>query len=571
MSRQIDMDGQWERVASELRACREAQQRAWGNLDSVVLGRYLAGEVDTDELRQVEAALEELPELRRLTDLVRDVLTEFEPEAVPLSAPSTSAPMILPFPVQRPSRRQRWRSRGALAASACLLLSLGLALPAGLRLASPGEEPLPAIGPALADARFRLVGNLEDLPFGENGIQAMLPREEPALLLGHTAPTTLPAPLAMTESARLKDSAPLERLDRQVQALEREERSRETLPVLAQSYPLVARRAGLEHSPRYAESLNHLGVVCQKKGDLALAAPALSRAHAICRSAYGPEHPRTVETLHNLATVYQVALNTTVQADKSVASRSTVPDAYFFQSVSTLRDRLTSLSPAEVRSAVLPVLLRALDQAASTSDRQNLVQAIGQLGPAARCAVPVLTERYARTQEPQEQQAILSALMAIGPSARTTVARLAQQHQSCSQMRDLLQQLPERVGRVGIIDAGECFSVRALHSSGAALLRLAHSHEVEVLVETVQVVDTATLRRAQQRLHEMSPRGLYILADRHGRAVRVLARDELRQEGFPVNSLRDRLTEHFRQQHYDEALEESVKVVSRFQTVHSQP
>src|SRR5689334_23352790 len=69
----------WERVADELRAYREEQRRAWGDMDSTTLGRYLAGEVDANERQRIESALEELPELRKLTDVVRGVLEDFEP------------------------------------------------------------------------------------------------------------------------------------------------------------------------------------------------------------------------------------------------------------------------------------------------------------------------------------------------------------------------------------------------------------------------------------------------------------------------------------------------------------
>ena len=51
----------WDRVASELRACKEAQQRAWGDIDSADLGRDLAGEAAGQELSRIEQALEDLP------------------------------------------------------------------------------------------------------------------------------------------------------------------------------------------------------------------------------------------------------------------------------------------------------------------------------------------------------------------------------------------------------------------------------------------------------------------------------------------------------------------------------
>ncbi len=90
MASDAESESHWERVAAELRACREAQQRAWGDIDNTTLGRYLSDEVTSEERRQIEGALDELPELRKLTELVRDVLGE--PAAVPYG------PAILPFP-----------------------------------------------------------------------------------------------------------------------------------------------------------------------------------------------------------------------------------------------------------------------------------------------------------------------------------------------------------------------------------------------------------------------------------------------------------------------------------------
>src|SRR5437764_599908 len=106
-------DVPWERVASELRACREAQRRAWGDIDNTTLGRYLAGEASAEERRRVEEALRELPELRRLTDLVRDVL-DVEPAVEPEPLVPESVPVLLPFPRRRARRAARVGRRGPL-------------------------------------------------------------------------------------------------------------------------------------------------------------------------------------------------------------------------------------------------------------------------------------------------------------------------------------------------------------------------------------------------------------------------------------------------------------------------
>src|SRR5262245_60315316 len=113
MAIEFDPTEQWDRVASELRAYKQTQQQAWGDIDNATLGRYLAGELSGDERARVEQALTQFPELLKLTDVVRDVLDDFEPAA---PQPLPTAPKILPFPQQRPARKpfaRLFRSRGA--------------------------------------------------------------------------------------------------------------------------------------------------------------------------------------------------------------------------------------------------------------------------------------------------------------------------------------------------------------------------------------------------------------------------------------------------------------------------
>src|SRR5437868_2141154 len=128
MATEFDPNEQWDRVASELRAYKETQQQAWGDIDNAMLGRYLTGDVTSEERRQIEQALTQLPELRKLTDIVRDVLDEFDPAA---PVPQSQAPATIPFAQPRPARKWFGRvlqQRGALLAAACLLLAIGLAL-----------------------------------------------------------------------------------------------------------------------------------------------------------------------------------------------------------------------------------------------------------------------------------------------------------------------------------------------------------------------------------------------------------------------------------------------------------
>src|SRR5437868_1432178 len=94
MSSTSDPTAQWDRLARELRTCKENQQKAWGDIDSTTLGRYLAGEASGEERAEIEQALSQLPDLRALTDLVRDVLADVPSATV---GALDAAPVHLPF------------------------------------------------------------------------------------------------------------------------------------------------------------------------------------------------------------------------------------------------------------------------------------------------------------------------------------------------------------------------------------------------------------------------------------------------------------------------------------------
>src|SRR5262245_12367746 len=74
---------QWDVVAAELKAYRDTQEQRWGTLDDVLLGRYLAGELDPTEKAQIEAEFKDHPELLKLTEIVRDVLCDTNASSSP--------------------------------------------------------------------------------------------------------------------------------------------------------------------------------------------------------------------------------------------------------------------------------------------------------------------------------------------------------------------------------------------------------------------------------------------------------------------------------------------------------
>jgi anti-sigma factor RsiW len=107
MTRQSERYVQWNRVATELRACRDAQLRAWGDLDDVQVARYLAGICSSEERATIEQAMQSLPDAREVIQVLRAVGPELQfappqggpdrlarrPEAVILGTPWKRAVM----------------------------------------------------------------------------------------------------------------------------------------------------------------------------------------------------------------------------------------------------------------------------------------------------------------------------------------------------------------------------------------------------------------------------------------------------------------------------------------------
>jgi hypothetical protein len=297
---------QWDRVAAELRAYREAQQRAWGTIDNATLGRYLAGEVNGDERRQVETALQELPELRKLTDLVRDVLEDFEPIAtVPSPSISAPAPVILSLSEHRSSRRSSrsgllekagsrlgfLRQRSALVAAACLLLALGLFLPRSGLLSSVAE---PRTGPALASRPIDPRSSF--IPEGSwplEGVSNEPPEFEQLVRLETGDREALGLADATTARSERRLAQQLQRVDESVEMLKKQGKDQEAA---ARARTLVV-------------TLDRQARAYQKEGDLGRAEPVLYQAHNICQNALGPGDPETVRLNHSLARLYLSAIN----------------------------------------------------------------------------------------------------------------------------------------------------------------------------------------------------------------------------------------------------------------------
>jgi hypothetical protein len=127
-----DPDTQWERVAAELRAYREEQRRAWGDLDEAAIARYVADEATVEDRGRVEQAMLDFPRVRECVDILQEVMTaeglgqEDHTESAGKDALQPSNPT--------PSKEGRLFSPSSVrrlapyALAACLLLAVGLTL-----------------------------------------------------------------------------------------------------------------------------------------------------------------------------------------------------------------------------------------------------------------------------------------------------------------------------------------------------------------------------------------------------------------------------------------------------------
>ena len=73
-----------------------------------------------------------------------------------------------------------------------------------------------------------------------------------------------------------------------------------------------------EQDPRFAASLNNLGLLYQAQGQYAQAEPLYERALAIAEKALGPEHPNVATSLENYAALLH-KFNRDAEADKMEA------------------------------------------------------------------------------------------------------------------------------------------------------------------------------------------------------------------------------------------------------------
>jgi hypothetical protein len=548
MAIEFDPTEQWDRVASELRAYKQTQQQAWGDVDNATLGRYLAGELSGEERARVEQALAQYPELLKLTDVVRDVLDEFEPTA---SRPPSDRPQILAFPQPRPARKpfaRFFHSRGALVAAACLLLALGLSM-------------------------------------GGVHLYTQSPQVWPPSFLGPQATRTGPDnPIGVTPSGPDKQVAlsTSNKKEQEDQALAEKE--------LTQRFAQVQKKVTVWS----ALTLEQAGDYYQQNGELDRAETYFVAARDLRRNAFGDDAAETIKANENLARVYQVALNTVPPEQpplKFMAPKHAADNALH------LRWRITQQDPAAIKRSVVPVLVQGFRRARTSEERQTYARALGTLGPAAADAVPDLVQVLDNTDADQERVACAWALGQMGPAGSPAVPALVETlHCDCAEARraagDSLvrlspyarrevlandkkgTELPAEVrariegpeGRVGVNDAGLVLTPHDFHETQRQILVLARKHNVEVYTETVARLADTDAKKVEERAKEVAANGLYLLVCKDPPGVRVVASEALKQKGFTAADLAELkkvAEEGVRQRQYDRSVVQSVGYVAQ--------
>jgi hypothetical protein len=418
MASETELNDCWDRVASQLRAYRQAQEQAWGEIDNATLGRFIADDLSREERQQIEQALDERPELRKLTDLVRDVLADFEPAVERAPAPSLpalpsqagGAPRIIPFPPKQPGRPSvvRWvRQRSGMLAAACLLLVLS------------GALLNPDVGNALlsgdADAKAAPAPDASAFAMAPNGHQAFYGRPEKA---------------AAGNAAGINR---LEFINEKIDGLEQQGKWQEAL-ALADTADTVARRAKLEQHPVYAANRERVAALSQQNGDLERACDNLTQAYEIRKKEMGAQDRETAKTAVSLANVYALAINldgSEPHAKVAAAlappprlhvllSSHTGPDPRFEEARKTaaeLHDRLRK--DEALKQQVVAVMVQGLENASTVRQREQFLRAITKLGP--DTANTVLLQDVLKRQDAVKVRRDLLGIV-VGPAPWTPAA-----------------------------------------------------------------------------------------------------------------------------------------------------
>lgn len=573
-----DTPDSWERVAGELRACKESQKQAWGDLDSSTLGRYLAGEVAGDELGLIERELADHPELRQLTDLVRDILGGLE-SAQPTHPTPEVAPAVLSFEKARKQRRVLpfLRRHAALAAAACLLVALGTVVPGGGILPS-GESVMN-------------MASLEPVAFLGDAVARATP----------TSPTTLFTTVEVPTSTDIALDNPLPTKDdrgwtREMKVAQKDNpptvmnasRSPRYLAMQAHEKTIHAVADSKKTSSSDAATNHRLGLDQLRRGRVSDAEKSLVMTYNHCQDRLGPKHPYTTRAAQDLANLYAPALegSSNIQPyamNTPSPSGLLLPNSYpqvkgaETPQSARLSEQIAGQTLPQIQATVVPVLIRALETAPTTAERQKMVLALGNLGPVASAALPALKVSL-QNATPDETRAILFTLGRIGPASVPLLNQLsgmnadkvAGKRDSSKDRTNLsardqqlirvtLRKLQSPEAQAGIADEAACLSFREIRTASMQLHRLAKGNDLGILV----LIQTKAANRPNDTADRLAPlgtRGVHVVLDPAG-GVEVKVSPALEAAGFSAAAVRDGMLVPCKAKQYDKACNTGVALI----------
>jgi hypothetical protein len=536
---------QWDVVAAELKAYRDTQEQRWGTLDDVLLGRYLAGELDPAEKVRIEAEFKDHPELLKLTEIVRDVLCDTNATSSPpvqLALLAEPEP-ILKFEKPKFSRQplMRLRSRGALAAAACVILALGVTLSRFTDDAVP-RRLTRTDNRMVADAKGRKPGavsiseKIDAALEGEARSQPVVTRRaiyERWQYELNSAPRVQAQPPAPTPPQAVSFTAKQDQPP--------DEKSSLASFFLVRSVNHVVDKALDATTER------------QRKASVALKQPGLVRSADKTLSVYGAHDP------HNPANPYYTGYQ--VQAPGYLAEAE----------------------PALEKC--VPVLVYGLKSASEAQVRLNCIESLGRMGPAARDAVPVLRQTIKSSKDPNEQMAVVNALGKLGPVARKAAPELLWLAQaSDGKLKESANSALASIRNpywIGVHDGASVFSAETCARVNERIEELHRRHGLDLVAETVHCLSPEAKKDLESRPVETrqdffshaaarrskqigGERGIYILICQDPPAVQVHLGKQAQEQAFSTataNSIKKVLLDGFEKKNQDEGLMQAVRYI----------
>ena len=493
---------------------------AYGGIDSGTLGRWLAGEASQGEQAKVETALDDLPELRQLADLLKDVLGGLAPvglDAPPLPvAVPEPAPAVLPFKRPAPRRAGFFQKRAALAAAACLLLALGAGLPS-LGFARPGDS---AFVPAGGEASKALAG-LDKMAAPDATMDAAQQRQAFREVSALTQ--------AGQEANRRGDILQATDCFRQAQNICQNNGIPERHPAAANAIQGEARliQLALNDAPASKRPLK------AKKWS--------PDGHRTERSFFASVEEQAVgDVRRDMVPVLTEALRTAAKSDDRRAYASA----------------LGKVGPAA--GPAVRTLVFSFARAHDPAEKTAALQALREMGPSARQEMlALLDERRHPHVRAMATPGNMDKVVAFGgampvrgggpPRARSL------NDDDKAKVREALALLSSHHANVGVQDgAGRC-SLRAARDGTHALRKLAQSKRLEVLIETVA---PGTEPDPAHRLAGLGERAVYVALCPAKKSVSLHVSAALQREKFPVGRMTKALDAAFAARGCDGAVAE---------------